>query len=574
MPDVKEIQTAAPAQEAVEPATSGPVTPVPPPKPKKPAGTGRQKIVKRLIALGVAAAILGGGGFALYRFLTDDDSELGEIYSQPAEIGTIQSKVSGRGSARAKESAAITLTQSGVVQEVFVAGGQTVMAGDPLYTIYSEAAEKQLSEAQEEMDRLLEEANNLTVRAPFAGKLIDVEEFQIDQQVGEGTKVATLVNDKKLKLSLYFSYAYEGEIWAGQSVDVSIPAVMKTFTGRVEKVNRVSFISPEGAVHFEAEIVFDNPGTLTAGMDASAVLTASDGSEIYPYENGQTQFYETRDIITKAAGPVAGQGNLLNYANVSAGEELLYLGSSTIDEKIQAQQVKLDEAQEAMADFNAVAPIDGTVTSCNLVEGQEVKSGDTVIMISNNVTMLVTINVNDQNISFIKPGSYVDLKDWNDNVFQGLVTSIDMSGSQGGDSMMGGGSGGGTNYPVTLTVDNFSGALMEGMTLQYSFVTSESAECVLVPTSCVKYFSDQEGNRCKVVFVQRDEAPEELPELIYPELQPGQARDYPTQEEGYYPVVVETGIADTQNVEIVSGVEAGDMVFINYTVTDYSSGWG
>ncbi len=574
MPDVKEIQTAAPAQEAVEPATSGSVTPVPPPKPKKPAGKGRQKIVKRLIALGVAAAILGGGGFALYRFLTDDDSELGEIYSQPAEIGTIQSKVSGRGSARAKESAAITLTQSGVVQEVFVAGGQTVMAGDPLYTIYSEAAEKQLSEAQEEMDRLLEEANNLTVRAPFAGKLIDVEEFQIDQQVGEGTKVATLVNDKKLKLSLYFSYAYEGEIWAGQSVDVSIPAVMKTFTGRVEKVNRVSFISPEGAVHFEAEIVFDNPGTLTAGMDASAVLTASDGSEIYPYENGQTQFYETRDIITKAAGPVAGQGNLLNYANVSAGEDLLYLGSSTIDEKIQAQQVKLDEAQEAMADFNAVAPIDGTVTSCNLVEGQEVKSGDTVIMISNNVTMLVTINVNDQNISFIKPGSYVELKDWNDNVFQGLVTSIDMSGSQGGDSMMGGGSGGGTNYPVTLTVDNFSGALMEGMTLQYSFVTSESAECVLVPTSCVKYFSDQEGNRCKVVFVQRDEAPEELPELIYPELQPGQARDYPTQEEGYYPVVVETGIADTQNVEIVSGVEAGDMVFINYTVTDYSSGWG
>lgn len=574
MPDVKEIQTAAPAQEAVESTTSGPVTPVPPPKPKKPAGKGRQKIVKRLIALGVAAAIFGGGGFALYRFLTDDDSELGEIYSQPAEIGTIQSKVSGRGSARAKESAAITLTQSGVVQEVFVAGGQTVMAGDPLYTIYSEAAEKQLSEAQEEMNRLLEEANNLTVRAPFAGKLIDVEEFQIDQQVGEGTKVATLVNDKKLKLSLYFSYAYEGEIWAGQSVDVSIPAVMKTFTGRVEKVNRVSFISPEGAVHFEAEIVFDNPGTLTAGMDASAVLTASDGSEIYPYENGQTQFYETRDIITKAAGPVAGQGNLLNYANVSAGEELLYLGSSTIDEKIQAQQVKLDEAQEAMADFNAVAPIDGTVTSCNLVEGQEVKSGDTVIMISNNVTMLVTINVNDQNISFIKPGSYVELKDWNDNVFQGLVTSIDMSGSQGGDSMMGGGSGGGTNYPVTLTVDNFSGALMEGMTLQYSFVTSESAECVLVPTSCVKYFSDQEGNRCKVVFVQRDEAPEELPELIYPELQPGQARDYPTQEEGYYPVVVETGIADTQNVEIVSGVEAGDMVFINYTVTDYSSGWG
>ena len=577
MPEVKENQTAV--QEAAAPAAPAGTPPKPPAK--KPAGKAKQKLVKRLIALGIAAAIFGGGGFALYRFLTDTDEAVGEIFPATASMGTIQSKVSGRGSARAKESAAITLTQSGTVQEVFVTGGQTVMAGDPLYTIYSQAAEdavndarKRVEDLNKDMADLLEDANNLTVRAPFAGKLQEVEDFQPDQEVGKGSKIATLVNDKLLKLSLYFSYAYEGDVYVGQSVDVSVPAVMRSFTGRVEKINKVSFISTEGAVHFEVVIVFDNPGTLTAGMDASAVLTASDGSEIYPYENGQTQFYETRDIITKAAGPVAGQGNLLNYANVSAGEELLYLGSSTIDEKIQAQQVKLDEAMKAMADFNAVAPIDGTVTSCNLVEGQEVKSGDTVIMISNNVTMLVTINVNDQNISFIKPGSYVELKDWNDNVFQGLVTSIDMSGSQGGDSMMGGGSGGGTNYPVTLTVDNFSGALMEGMTLQYSFVTSESAECVLVPTSCVQYFSDQEGNRCKVVFVQRDEAPEELPELIYPELQPGQARDYPTQEEGYYPVVVETGIADTQNVEIVSGVEAGDMVFINYTVTDYSSGWG
>ena len=79
---------------------------------------------------------------------------------------------------------------------------------------------------------------------------------------------------------------------------------MGTYTGTVEKINKVRFISPEGAVHFEAVLVFDNPGTLTAGMDASATLTASDGSAIYPYENGKTEYYETREIVTKAAGPV------------------------------------------------------------------------------------------------------------------------------------------------------------------------------------------------------------------------------------------------------------------------------
>ena len=562
MPDVKEIQT-APVQEAAVPAETAPSAPSRPPV-KKPAGKGRQKIVKRLIALGVAAAIFGGGGFALYRFLTATDDEVGEIFPATASIGTIQSKVSGQGTARAKEQAAITLTQSGVVQEVYVTGGQTVMAGDPLYTIYSEAAEKALTEAQTEMDKLLEEANNLTVQAPFAGKLMDVSEFQMDQEVSKGTKIATLVNDKKLKLSLYFSYAYEGDIHVGQSVDVSIPAVMKTFTGRVEKINKVSFVSPEGAVHFEAVIVFDNPGTLTEKMDASAMLTDSEGGEIYPYRNGQTQFYETRDVLAKASGPVIGLGNLLNYANVYEGEPLLYLGSNTIDEQIRNQQTKLDEAQNAMNDFNAVAPIDGTVTSCNLVEGQEVKSGDTVVMISNNVTMLVTITVDDRNIAFIKPGSFVDLSDWNGNVFQGQVTSIDMAGAESGQGM--------TNYPVTLEVDNFGGALMDGAYLQYSFVTSESEACVMVPTACVQYFSDTEGNRCSVVFVQMDQPPEELPELEYPTFEPGQKRTFPSQEEGYYPVVVETGIADTQNVEIISGVNEGDTVFYNYTVTDYS-GW-
>ncbi len=578
MPEVKENQTAtqqAPAPAAPETAAVGP----PKPPAKKPSGKGRQKLVKRLIALGVAAVILGGGGFALYRFLTAADEEVGEIFPAVAEIGTIQSKVSGRGTAKAKESAAITLTQSGTVQEVFVTGGQTVMAGDPLYTIHSQAAEDAVTDAQKKVDDLnkdmadlLEQANNLTVTAPFAGKLQDVMEFQPDQNVSSGTKVATLVNDRQLKLSLYFSYAYEGDIYVGQSVDVSVPAVMKSYAGRVEKINKVSFISPEGAVHFEVVIVFDNPGTLTEKMDASAVLTDGEGGEIYPYQNGQTQFYETRTIEAKASGPVVGQGNLLNYANVSAGEALLYLGSSTIDSDIRAKQEEINKAaedlakaMEALSDFNAVAPIDGTVTSCNLTEGQEVKSGDTVVMISNNVTMLVTITVDDRNIAFIKPGSFVDLSDWNGNVYQGEVTSIDMAGAESGQGM--------TNYPVTLTVDNWDGSLMDGAYLQYSFVTSESEACVMVPTACVQYFSMKEtGERVSVVFVQMDQAPEELPDLEYPTFEPGQKRTFPTQEEGYYPVVVETGIPDIQNVEIKSGVNAGDTVFLNYTLTDYSYG--
>lgn len=550
--------------------------PAPAASPASPPGRPKPKFNKRkvrqAVIAGAVVVALAAGGFLLYRFLTKQDSASSEIQTQAVQYGTIQSKVTGSGNAKAKESAAITLTAGGTVQEVFVSPGDTVTAGQPLYTIFSQEAQDQVTQAQtqvdnlnKEMSALLEDANNLTVRAPFAGKLINVKEFQPDQEVAKETAVATLVNDKKLKLSLYFSYAYENQIRTGQSVQVSIPTVMGTYTGTVEKINKVRFISPEGAVHFEVVIAFQNPGTLTAGMDASATLAASDGSAIYPYENGKTEYYETREIVTKAAGPVVSQGNLMDYADVSAGEALLTLGSSTIDETIMSKQKEIDEAQKkladaqkGLADFNAVSPIDGSVTSCTLTPGTEVKSGDTVVTISNTTNMVVDITVDDRNIAFVQPGLTVELSDWNGNTFIGTVTAINMGAAESQNGM--------TNYPVTLTVDNQDGSLLAGMYLDYSFVASQSDDCMMVPMQSVKNIPGEDGSTDSVVFIRADKRPENAVDLEIPEPEPGQPPMYPSPEDGFYPVKVETGLNDDYNVEIKSGLNGDEEVFVNYLV--------
>lgn len=557
-------------QELTAPAPGGPAAP----PPRRPAQAGKKKMVKRLIALGVTAAIVAGVCFGVWYLVFRDTSTVGEPLTSIAEIGTIQSTVEGYGTAVPKESASITLNAAGTVQEVYVTVGQQVFAGDPLYTIDSQEARDKLQQAQdtlnglmEDMADLQEELANLTVRAPFAGKLQEVEEFQPDQEVGKNQKVAVLVNDRKLKLSLYFSYAYDGQIAPGQSVQVTIPAVMREFTGTVEKVNRVSYISPEGAVHFEAVIVFDNPGTLTAGMDASAVLTAPDGSAIYPYENGKTEFYETRTIEAKAGGPVVSIGNLLNYANVEAGEALLTLGSSSIDADIRAKQEQINTAQEELlaaqegvSNFNAVSPIDGVVFSCALQPGQEVKQGDTVITISNTTTMLVDITVDNRNIGFIQAGMTMELTDQATGTpCIGTVTTVAMQGEVGS---------GMTTYPVQLEVDNSMGVLTSGSWLNYKLVTSESAECVMVPNQCVKRVTDVNGDIYTVVFVKTDARPDnaiDLPEDD-PAMEGGMMdlqNKMPTPEEGFWPVPVTTGISDTYNAEIKEGIEAGAEVFTN-----------
>lgn len=556
--------------EVTVPQSAPAASPASPPGRPKPKFNKRK--VRQAVIAGAVVVALAAGGFLLYRFLTKQDSASSEIQTQAVQYGTIQSKVTGSGNAKAKESAAITLTAGGTVQEVFVSPGDTVTAGQPLYTIFSQEAQDQVTQAQtqvdnlnKEMSALLEDANNLTVRAPFAGKLINVKEFQPDQEVAKETAVATLVNDKKLKLSLYFSYAYENQIRTGQSVQVSIPTVMGTYTGTVEKINKVRFISPEGAVHFEVVIAFQNPGTLTAGMDASATLTASDGSAIYPYENGKTEYYETREIVTKAAGPVVSQGNLMDYADVSAGEALLTLGSSTIDETIMSKQKEIDEAQKkladaqkGLADFNAVSPIDGSVTSCTLTPGTEVKSGDTVVTISNTTNMVVDITVDDRNIAFVQPGLTVELSDWNGNTFIGTVTAINMGAAESQNGM--------TNYPVTLTVDNQDGSLLAGMYLDYSFVASQSDDCMMVPMQSVKNIPGEDGSTDSVVFIRADKRPENAVDLEIPEPEPGQPPMYPSPEDGFYPVKVETGLNDDYNVEIKSGLNGDEEVFVNYLV--------
>ena len=562
---------------------NAPVTEAPAPAAPtaRPSGTSNQKKKQRkkvrntIIAL-VVLAVLAVGGFFLYRFLTEKEAVNSQIQTQPAQISSIQSMVQGSGNAKAKDTAAITLTQGGTVQEVFVTAGDTVTEGQPLYTIRSQAAEDEVTAAQEKVSNLQKDMadlhkalNNLTVRAPFAGKLIEVSEFETGSTVSSGASVATLVNDKKLKLSLYFSYAYENDIYVGQSVSVSIPAVMDSFTGSVEQVNKVHYITPEGADHFEVVVAFDNPGTLTEGMTASAALTAANGTPIYPYENGTTKYYETRKIVTEAGGPLL-SANLLCYSNVSAGQTLLSMGSDTIDSDIRAKQKEIDdamekltEAQKALNNFNAVAPIDGTVTTCTLAEGAEVKSGDTVIIIPNTTTMLVNITVDDRNISFVKPGMTVDLTDWNGNVFTGTVSSINTGSAEAGQGM--------TSFPVTLTVDNYDGSLLEGVWLDYSFVASQSDDCIVVPMQSVKYVSDENGETASVVFIKADSKPENTVAIDIPPTEPGATPLYPSESEGFYPVPVTTGLSDNYNVEIKEGLTGDEEVFVNYYV---EQAWG
>ena len=582
------------AEETVVTAPSG--APVAARKKKK----KKSRVVKRIIILLIVLAVLAAAGFAVWYFVFRETKAEESIVTATASVNTITSTVQGSGSSRAGANAAVTVALKGVIQDVYVNAGDVIFEGTPLYSIYSPDAAAQVQKAQEDVSnarktldsaekslemarKALEEhrgnEDKLTVRAPFSGNLTDVAELAPGQMLEAGAKIATLVNDRQMRLVLYFSYAYENDISVGQHVDVSVPGLMLVTDGTVEAIYKVKYKTPEGGVCFEADIVLDNPGTLTEGMAASATALVN-GEEITPYSNGQLAFYGTRELTAVLGGTVLSVGDLRNYMDVEAGDILLTQDRDVYEERLAAlesdveaaekqvedsaaQLAKLEEtlanAQAAEQNTEVTAPISGTVTSCSIVPDQEVEAGTTVITISDTSVMTVQISVDDRNISYISPGMEIELTDWNGNSYVGVVTKIDIEGAQMGSGM--------STYPVTLSVENMMGLLQQGMWLDYSFVTSESAGCVTVPIACVKSIVDTEGTQHTVVFIQADEKPENAVEFDMPEYY-GDTPPYPSGEtDGYWAVDVETGLYDRYNVEITSGLSEGDVIFQAFTMT-------
>ena len=471
------------------PVLEKPVQTPPPAAPTGPRKKKRKGKLKLVVGLLVTVAVIAAVAVALWYFVfRQEDTEMGEAMTDTVQVGSIQVKVEGSGMAKANKSATVT-PGSGTVLELYVKEGDQVTEGQPLYRMDDTAAREAVNTAQEavnecqkQIQAVQEKIAELTIKAPHAGNLREVANLKPGDMVNEGDTIATIVNDTKLRISLYYSYAYEKDIKVGQTAQISIPAIMGTRTGTVEKINKVRFVSPEGATHFEVVFVLDNPGTLTEGMEASAGLTASDGTPIYPYQNGKLEFYETTVVKAKASGPVE-QFGLMDYADVKAGQVLAQLGSKTANEEIstkeealKAAQEKLKEATDELSKYNAVSPIAGTVLSCSLTEGAVAESGQG-ISIADTSQMTVEISVDERNAQYVKVGMMVDLDQYG-TPYMGVVESVSLTAS---------GENGVASIPAVVRVDNFDGSMIPGTYVNYSFVASQADNCLTVPVAAVQY---------------------------------------------------------------------------------------
>ena len=521
----------------------------------------RRKIVRWFILLLILIAI----GLGVRYFLSQKGGEeQAEVLTATVQYGSITSTVDGSGLTKAKDSETITIATTGTVSEVFVNEGDTVEPGTPLFIIDSDAARTAVDKARQDvlgrekqLNALLKDVAGLNLAAGYSGKLMEVVDLNPGDTISKEQKLAVLADDTRLRLTQYYSYAYEGQIFQGQRMDVSIPALMSSLPGTVEAVHMVSRITPEGTKLFSADILVENEGALTAEMAASATVTTAEGETVYPYEPGKLEYYRTGDLKSTVNGTVL-SSSLVDFLQVSAGQVLVRVDGEDSEAEIYSAQQSLEEAQKELetaeknlANCSAVASIAGKVIGLTMKPGDEIAANTTVVTISDTSSLIVNATVDERNVSAVQVGTMVELDQWG-TVAMGMVESVSLSSTI---------NNGVATYPMVISVDNAEETLQVNSYINYSLTASENDNCLILPLQSVRTVSTEEGESLTVVYVGGDKPETAVEGVMIDEMIP----------EGYWPVPVEIGISDNYNVEIKSGVEEGAEVF---TQIQKSSSWG
>ena len=542
------------------------------------------KPVRILLWVIILAAIFCGGFYLFQK--SKQTTENSSVKTATAQRGFLETYVEGDGRTAAKTRAELGKDIKGKVLKVNVATGDTVKAGQVLLTIDPTETRKELETAQTALDEAqkgVADANktlsNLTVTAPFTGRLLPpgevvggsdapnsppsgegkavsssgVEEVKIQagEDVAAGTVLGTLVDDTNMHLELYYSYAYIDKLKIGATATISIPQTMGTVTGKVEKIERIEKISDEGSRLFRATISFVNPGTLKAGMAATATVT-TDGLNIAPTESGKLAYGREIQLVTKAAGK-ADVACAPSYRKFSAGQTILRLTSEEATNALTSAQQLIKSRQETVNDLTArikqCTVIDGVGMYMNAIEGEDLSGTTIPCVVADTDNIIINANISMSDVSHVQVGQSATITmdlGTDSMVFQGTVQSVALEANKGDSSSQ----GSMPIFPAVISVEPVEGqTLRPDFSVNYRITTAQAEDCITVPSSAVVNTADGVA-----VFVKPAEGQTFENALPLPE-----GADVP---EGFVLVPIEIGLADSENTEITAGIEEGTTVLL------------
>jgi len=373
-------------------------------------------------------------------------------------------------------------------------------------------------------------------------------------------------------LSFYFFRGTEaGYIFSTEKVEKGSVNITITATGSLEAVNEVEvgcqvsgvikklYVDYNSVVKKGQLIAELDKSTLTASLkSAQAALDEAEAELEYQesYMKRMKALHE-KEMLAESDYDLAVYNYKLSKAAVKSAEASVY------------------KAQQNLGYATIYSPIDGVVLNRAVDEGQTVTAGystpELYTIVDDLSVMQVEVDVDEADIGQVKNGQRVEftVDAFPDDTFEGEVSEVRLEPTEDSNVI---------TYTVIVSVPNPDLKLKPGMTASITDYVEEATDVLVIPGKALRFEPDREvlsklmknmpeGQRPtppqgaasrQQTGTSSQNAPQGPPTGM--EEDDSKKIVWVKEGEGIKPVPVEIGINDGSNVEILAGLNEGDLV--------------
>ncbi|MEY8352260.1 HlyD family efflux transporter periplasmic adaptor subunit [Lachnospiraceae bacterium 54-53] len=526
-------------------------------KMKKKKGSKSGK--KILIILIVILVSLAGAAVAYgMKKSREASAESNSVRTATVTKRDITSELSSSGTISPKDTYDITSLVEGEVISADFEEGDEVEKGQVLYRIDTSSMESEmtsvnnsLTRAQESYQIALEDYN--TALSDYSGntykstengyiKTLSIKE---GDKISSNTELAAVYDDSTMKIKVPFLSGEAAQLAAGNEAVLTLTDTGEQIPGVVASVSNMDVTLTGGRIVRYVTIEVTNPG----GLTTETAATASVGDFVCSMEATFEPKLETTmnaDLSSSVEvgtllvheGDYVSKGTPIFTMESKSADKLIRTYKETMEkaeETLESAKSKLESTQDTYDNYTITAPISGRVIT------KTVKAGDNVAKSSSGSTTLAVIydmsnytfemSVDELDVKSVEVGQSVVITAdaVSDQSFSGTVTNVSLESST---------SNGVTNYPVTVTLDDGMDDLLPGMNVDGVIILDEAKDVLAVPADAL-----MRGNEVYVKDETVKEAQGNIPA-------------------GFRSVEVTTGLISEDYVEITSGLEENQEVYV------------
>lgn len=499
-------------------------------------------IILILIAIFVANGVINGDG---KKARTKFNYE--EVVT---DIGDIDVTVEGKGTIEENSVYNISPVVTGEIIEDHIEVGQSVEKDELLYVIDSDDLSANLSSAKLGVEQATISYNNVKKQINDLNIVANANGHVSDLTISKGAyvtntmQICNLVETSQYEVVLQFMSASAAQFRVGNRATLTYMSYMTTTEGVVTNVGNRAFLRDDGSQVVEVTIGIQTNGYgLNNALVKGAVYT--DGGNVISSANTAAITGVTNNMVkAKSAGTVA-TVNVKNGDYVTAGTVIATLENIDLEIALSNAEIALKNARNSLANvekqlenYYITSPIKGTIAYKNnklgdVISNFQSTNSKIMVTVADNSIKKFAMEVDELDIAKVKVGQEVVIKidALEGKEYSGEVVNINTIGRP---------VAGITSYTVMIELPNHP-EIYAGMNVDAEIQISSVPNVMRVPLSAVR-----KGN------------------VVYRKVKDANYQDADTSVPmGYEKIIVEIGQNNSDYIEIINGLNEGDVVLID-----------